>query len=270
VLARVGGRADVVFSPGLTGSPTAATGARATRPRGHERADAASPERPRRSPTARSKPRAAPDAVLFVAGLTHQRAPTTRARPPRPLAAAHQDALIARVVEQNPRTAVVLIAGSPVDMTSWLAKTPAFVQAWYGGSEGGDALASVPFGDVSPVGASCLHVPPIAEGLPRPRAGRARQFPGEGGKVYYDEGILVGYRWNDTKAIEPLFPFGHVSVTPLSLRAAAGGADGWPRRPPRATALAAAQQRRRARGRRGRAGVRAPHQGLRCCGPSRS
>ena len=40
-------------------------------------------------------------------------------------------------------------------------------------------------------------------------AGSARQYPGEGGKVWYDEGLLVGYRWNDTKAVEPLFAFGH-------------------------------------------------------------
>ena len=34
-------------------------------------------------------------------------------------------------------------------------------------------------------------------------------FPGTDGTVTYVEGLLVGYRWFDTKNIEPLFPFGH-------------------------------------------------------------
>ena len=112
-------------------------------------------------------------------------------------------------MEANPRTAVVLIAGSPVEMTAWLAKTPAVLQAWYGGSEAGNGLASVLFGDVSPSGKLPCTFPKQLADSPAHATGLARQFPGEAGKVWYDEGLLVGYRWNDSKAIEPLFPFGH-------------------------------------------------------------
>ena len=34
-------------------------------------------------------------------------------------------------------------------------------------------------------------------------------YPGSKGKVDYAEGILVGYRWFDTKGVAPLFPFGY-------------------------------------------------------------
>lgn len=80
---------------------------------------------------------------------------------------------------------MVLIAGSPVDMTTWLAKTPAVLQAWYGGSEAGHALASVVFGDVSPSGKLPCTFPKSLADSPAHAAGLARQFPGEGGKVWY-------------------------------------------------------------------------------------
>jgi beta-glucosidase len=83
------------------------------------------------------------------------------------------------------------------------------VQAWYGGSEAGPALASVLFGDVNPSGKLPCTFPKKLSDSPAHAAGRARQYPGEAGKVWYDEGLLVGYRWNDAKRIEPLFPFGH-------------------------------------------------------------
>jgi beta-glucosidase len=150
------------------------------------------------------------DAVLFVGGLTHQAFADDEGVDRRDLSlSARQDELIARVVEANPRTAVVLIAGSPVDMTAWLAKTPVVLQAWYGGSEAGHALAAVLFGDVNPSGKLPCTFPKTLADSPAHAAGLARQFPGEGGRVWYDEGLLVGYRWNDAKAVEPLFPFGH-------------------------------------------------------------
>jgi beta-glucosidase len=94
-------------------------------------------------------------------------------------------------------------------MTAWLAKTPAVLQSWYGGSEAGHALASVLFGDFSPSGKLPATFPKRLEDSPAHAAGLKRQFPGEDGKVWYDEGLLVGYRWNDAKGVEPLFPFGH-------------------------------------------------------------
>jgi beta-glucosidase len=94
-------------------------------------------------------------------------------------------------------------------MSGWLADVPAVLQAWYGGSEAGHALASLLFGDASPSGKLPCTFPKRLSESPAHASGAARQFPGENGKVSYDEGLLVGYRWNDTKQIEPLFPFGH-------------------------------------------------------------
>jgi beta-glucosidase len=117
-----------------------------------------------------------------------------------------QAELIARVAEANPRTVVVLVSGGPVDMTPWLARTPAVLQAWYGGMEGGSALAAVLYGDVSPSGKLPATFPRALADSPAHALGA---YPGRDGIVRYEEGLLVGYRWFDEKKIEPQFPFGH-------------------------------------------------------------
>ena len=210
ILARVGGRADVVFSQGYRqplrrpGWQRDAAGVRTSELTG------ASPEEAKELADRAVDVARRADAVVFVGGLTHQSFADDEGSDRRDLyLPAHQDELIARVVEANPRTAVVLIAGSPIDMTAWLPKTNAVLQAWYGGSEAGSALAAVLFGDASPSGKLPCTFPKALADSPAHAAGLARQFPGEGGKVFYDEGLLVGYRWNDAKNVEPLFPFGH-------------------------------------------------------------
>jgi len=195
IVARVGGRADVVFSQGY---------------RQPERGRDISPEEARELADRAVETARHADAVVFVGGLTHQAGFDDENADRRDLSLpAHQSELIARVVDANPRTAVVLVAGSPVDMNAWIGKAPAVLQAWYGGSQAGHALAAVVFGDVSPSGKLPCTFPRSLAESPAHAAGRARQYPGEGGKVWYDEGLLVGYRWNDTKRVEPLFPFGH-------------------------------------------------------------
>jgi beta-glucosidase len=210
ILARVGGRADVVFSQGYRqpqrrpGWQRDAAGVRTSE------LTAASPEEAKALADRAVEAARGADAVVFVGGLTHQSFADDEGTDRRDLLlSAHQDELIARVVEANPRTAVVLIAGSPVDMTAWLPKTNAVLQAWYGGSEAGTALAAVLFGDASPSGRLPFTYPKTLADSPAHAAGLARQFPGEGGKVFYDEGLLVGYRWNDARNVEPLFPFGY-------------------------------------------------------------
>ena len=150
----------------------------------------------------------AADLVVLVAGLTHQAhnddEGTDRADLSLP---AHQAELIARVAEANPRTVVVLVDGAPVAMDPWLSKVPGVVQAWYGGSQAGTAVAAVLFGDVNPSGKLPVTFPRALEDTPTFQGG-ARAYPGVDGVVHYDEGILVGYRWYDARKIEPLFPFG--------------------------------------------------------------
>ncbi len=140
-----------------------------------------------------------------------------------------QDDLIARVVAANPRTIVVLVAGSPVEMGSWLEKTPAVLLSWYGGSEAGNAIARTLFGAVNPSGKLPCTFPKLLADTPAV-AGGPEAYPGQGGIETYKEGLLVGYRWFDTKSIEPLFPFGHgLSYTTFNysnLRVVPGGANG--------------------------------------------
>jgi len=72
--------------------------------------------------------------------------------------------------------------------------------------EGGNALARILFGDVNPSGKLPCTFPRRLEDSP---AHSLNVYPGTNGVVRYEEGLLVGYRWFDTKKIEPLFPFGH-------------------------------------------------------------
>jgi beta-glucosidase len=116
---------------------------------------------------------------------------------------AGQDELIEAVEKANPRTIVVLNTGDPVTMTKWIDNTPALLDMWYGGQEGGHALASVLFGDANPSGKLPVSFPKRFEDSPA-----YGHYPGENLKVDYAEGIYVGYRYFDTKNVEPLFPFG--------------------------------------------------------------
>ncbi|HUA36796.1 MAG TPA: glycoside hydrolase family 3 C-terminal domain-containing protein [Candidatus Sulfopaludibacter sp.] len=134
---------------------------------------------------------------------------------------ADQDKLLAQIVRANPRTVVVLIGGGAVEMdNAWLSRVPALLYAWYPGMEGGNALARVLFGDVNPSGKLPCTFPKSLADTP---AAALDAYPGENGTVVYKEGLLVGYRWYDTKGVEPLFPFGyglsytHFAYTNLNL-----------------------------------------------------
>jgi len=76
----------------------------------------------------------------------------------------------------------------------------------YNGSEGGHAMADVLFGDVDPSGKLPFTFPKSLKDTPAESLGT---FPGQNDVADYKEGILVGYRWYDTKKIAPLFPFGY-------------------------------------------------------------
>jgi beta-glucosidase len=117
-----------------------------------------------------------------------------------------QDELIQKIVQTNPKTVVILYGGGAVEMDAWLAQVPALLYAWYPGLEGGNALARVLFGDVNPSGKLPCTFPKRLADSP---AHALDAYPGTNGKVVYKEGLLVGYRWFDTKKIEPLFPFGY-------------------------------------------------------------
>ena len=116
---------------------------------------------------------------------------------------AGQDELIAAVEKANPHTIVVLNTGDPVTMSKWIDTTPALLDMWYGGQEGGNALAAILFGDANPSGKLPVSLPKKFEDSPA-----AANYPGKNLEVNYAEGIYVGYRYYDTKNVEPQFPFG--------------------------------------------------------------
>ena len=124
-----------------------------------------------------------------------------------------QDSLIAAVAAANPRTAVVLETGNPVAMP-WLGSVNAVLQVWYPGQRGGEAIAAILSGKVSPSGRLPISFPQSVAQLPRPKLDgydpKATIFspPPAPFAVDYHEGSDVGYRWFERTGADPLFPFG--------------------------------------------------------------
>jgi beta-glucosidase len=116
-----------------------------------------------------------------------------------------QEELIQKVLAVNPKTIVVIVAGAPFDVDAVSKKTSALVWSWFNGSEGGNALADVLLGKVNPSGKLPWTMPKKLMDSP---AHATNSFPGDK-TVNYAEGILVGYRWFDTKKVAPLYPFGY-------------------------------------------------------------
>ncbi len=115
-----------------------------------------------------------------------------------------QAELVARVAAVNPRTVVVLEAGGPLDVESFVDRVPALMYGAYLGQEAGRALADLVFGDVSPSGRLPTTWPRRLADVPGQLG-----YPGEFGHVTYAESVFMGYRWYDAREIEPRFAFGH-------------------------------------------------------------
>ncbi|GAE89727.1 beta-glucosidase [Acetivibrio straminisolvens JCM 21531] len=115
----------------------------------------------------------------------------------------NQNRLIEEVAKVQSNVVVVLFNGSPVEMP-WIDQVKAVLEAYLGGQALGGALADILFGEVNPSGK-------LAETFPVKLSHNPSylNFPGEDDRVEYKEGLFVGYRYYDTKGIEPLFPFGH-------------------------------------------------------------
>ncbi len=144
------------------------------------------------------------DVVVLVLGLNHDYDTESSDRADMKLPGG-QDELAAKVIAANPRTIVLIVAGSPVEMGPWLSKAPSVLQTWYGGSEGGNAIARVLYGEVNPSGKLPCTLPKRLEDTP---TAFYKSYPGADGVENYTEGLMVGYRWYDNKKIDPAFPFG--------------------------------------------------------------
>ena len=145
-----------------------------------------------------------------------------------------QETVAAALAAVNPNLVTVLISGGPCDLQEIVKVSPAIVQGWWNGIEGGTALAEVLFGDIAPSGKLPFTFPVKLEDSPAyamgnfpnadPAAGdlfteqyrrdiaggqrdRRAQRPSPESK--YTEGLLVGYRWYDTKNVPVMYAFGH-------------------------------------------------------------
>ncbi|MBQ3699483.1 MAG: glycoside hydrolase family 3 C-terminal domain-containing protein [Prevotella sp.] len=118
-----------------------------------------------------------------------------------------QNQLIADLVAMKKQVVLVLISGNAVELP-WVKQVPAIVQAWYIGSESGEAIADVLSGKVNPSGKLPFTFPVKLEDNGAHHFGKM-SYPGDSIRQEYMEDILVGYRWHDTKKIAPQFAFGH-------------------------------------------------------------
>jgi len=148
-----------------------------------------------------------------------------------------QNEVVAALYEANPNLVTVLISGGPTDLRQLEPVSPAIVQGWWNGTEGGTALAEVLFGDIAPSGKLPFTFPMKLEDSPAYAMGNFPD-PNAGGDLFslmyrpdvlkmsreerqklidslpkpvskYTEGFLVGYRWFDTKNVKPMYAFGH-------------------------------------------------------------
>lgn len=203
---RVGNRAEVVYARGYVGD---ASGEYNGVVSGQNLKDDRSPEE-LIAEAVRVAGEA--DCVIFIGGLNKSSHQDCEDSDRTGLGLPYdQDRVITELVKVNRNLVVVNVSGNAVAMP-WVKDVPAILQAWFLGSEAGNALAAVLMGDVNPSGKLPFTFPARLEDVPAHQFG---EYPGSekvGDMVNekYNEGIFVGYRWADKqKKTKPLFPFGH-------------------------------------------------------------
>jgi len=140
-----------------------------------------------------------------------------------------QEKVIERVAAANPNIVTVIVSGGPVDMRKVEPLSKSLLMSWFNGSEGGNALADILAGKVSPSGKLPFSIPMTLEDNPAYSLGVYPQnTDGNGGDVFvnlvnrqkgdgaqagpiadYKEDLLVGYRWYETKNVAVKYPFGY-------------------------------------------------------------
>lgn len=116
-----------------------------------------------------------------------------------------QDELIKAVCSVNKNVIIIIVAGAPTDLSTAKENSSALLYSWWNGSEGGNAIADVLTGKINPSGKLPFTFPEKIEDSP---AHYLNAFPGKD-SVVYKEGLLVGYRWFETKKITPQYCFGY-------------------------------------------------------------
>jgi beta-glucosidase len=117
-----------------------------------------------------------------------------------------EQALVNAVTAVNPNTIIVVMAGAPYDLNEIKKTNHTIVWSWFNGTEAGNALADVLTGTINPSGKLPFTFPASIHDSP---AFVLNTYPEENLTANYKEGVLVGYRWYDTKKIDPLYCFGY-------------------------------------------------------------
>ncbi len=138
-----------------------------------------------------------------------------------------EDELIREVSAASSKTILAMTSGGNVDTSTWLDHIPVYLETWYGGQQGGTALAEILFGAVNPSG----HLPATFEKKAEDNPTFSTYYPeGDSRQVKYKEGVFVGYRGYEQNGIKPLFPFGYgLSYTTFkfsNLKVSPDGASG--------------------------------------------
>ena len=154
---------------------------------------------------------------------------------------AHDEHLIQVVANANPRTVVVVVAGSAVVMEAWREQVPAILVAWYPGMEGGHAIADVLTGATEPGGRMPMvtpidpaHLPsfdPSARHITYDRWWGQRKLDRDGHRAAFPLGFGLGYTTFTLADLEvtdagPITSDGSGSVSVSVIATNAGVRDG--------------------------------------------
>ena len=143
------------------------------------------------------------DVVLFVGGLDLNQDTEGADRRTLRFPELQREAIL-RLAKTNKNTVVALVNGSPLEIGDWLDKVPSVVECWYGGIEGGTAVANVLAGKVNPSGRLTFSWPRSYSETPIAKLGWENKD-----YIIYSDSLMVGYRYYDTVGSEPQFPFGY-------------------------------------------------------------
>ena len=132
---------------------------------------------------------------------------------------AGEEAYVKRILSLNANVIVLVNSGSGIRMTDWYQQAAAILYCFYNGQNGNTAIAEILTGDTNPSGKLPFTIEreftdgPGADYIPKDET----LYYGANDEwekihpvydVEYKEGVFVGYRWYDSRNIEPLYPFG--------------------------------------------------------------
>jgi beta-glucosidase len=141
------------------------------------------------------------DAVIALVGLPNSYESEGYDRPHMRLPQ-NQLAMVKALASANPRIAVAIFAGGPVELP-FLDDVKAVLMCYLPGQAGAGALVDIVFGKACPSGKLAESFPKRYEDVP------SHAFFGSEDVVEYRESVFVGYRYFLSAGVETSFPFGH-------------------------------------------------------------